>query len=88
MNSGEKDEIFAVYQQGKINESESKALAKSIMDNIITMDIASESVRQVKGYTRFNTLGVLNNFKGRAGVLIELGGIGSEDNRNESADYW
>jgi N-acetylmuramoyl-L-alanine amidase len=83
-NSGDKNEAFAVYQQGKSNEAKSKELGQTIMNNLSSvMNIpANNSVVPVDGRTRYTTLGVLNNFQGSAGVLLELGGIGSASNRN------
>jgi len=81
LNSGSKDEVFTVYQQGKGNEEESKKLGLYIMNNLSSMTVSPNPIRQVNGYTTFTTLGVLNNFNGNAGVLIELGGIGNASNR-------
>ncbi|MCG2793188.1 MAG: DUF6443 domain-containing protein [Weeksellaceae bacterium] len=83
LNSGTKDDVFGVYQQGKSNEEGSKQLGDYIIGNLSSlMNVSDNPLRQVKGYTRFNTLAILNNFNGEAGLLIELGGIGSESNRN------
>lgn len=83
LNSGNSDENFAVYQQGKSNEENSIKLGNMIMERLgnIGLNVGDNSVRQVKGYTRYNTLGVLNNFNGGAGLLIEFGGIASQTNR-------
>lgn len=75
-------DVIGVYQQGKSNEAESKKLGEYIFENLTLMEPADNYLVPVKGHTRFNTLGVLNNFKGKAGLLIELGGIRSEDNRS------
>ena len=45
------------------------------------MNVSNNPVVPVDGYTRWSTLGVLNNFNGGAGILIEFGGIGSASNR-------
>jgi RHS repeat-associated protein len=80
LNAGKGDNVFGVYQQGKDNESESKKLAGLIFDNLTLMNDSQQPLRQVKGYTRFNTLAILNNFNGKAALLIELGGIASSKN--------
>ena len=82
LNSGKDKNVFSVYQQGKETEEDSKKLGKLIMnklDSIVT--VPTNNLRQVKGYTRFNTLAVLNNFKGKAALLMEFGGIANDENR-------
>jgi N-acetylmuramoyl-L-alanine amidase len=84
LNNGNDDKAFAVYQQGKDNEDKSIILGTEILKQIstyFTVDLNSP-VKAANKYTRFETLGVLNNFTGGAGVLIEFGGIKSEANRN------
>lgn len=83
LNSGNDDKAFAVYQQGKSNEDKSIILGTEILKNLgsyFTVDLNSP-VKAANKYTRFETLGVLNNFNGGAGVLIEFGGIQSDKNR-------
>jgi RHS repeat-associated protein len=83
LNSGTSNNVFAVYQQGKTNEEASKSLGQLIMNNLgPLMTVAAKPVVQVDGYTRWPTLGILNNFQGSAGVLVEFGGIGSSTNRD------
>jgi N-acetylmuramoyl-L-alanine amidase len=82
LNSGSKNRAFAVYQQGKSNEKASMQLGSIIMDKLSTlMNTSKDAVVPASGYTRFEHLGILNNFSGSAGVLIEFGGIGSSENR-------
>ncbi len=82
LDSGKNSNVFSVYQQGKGNETESKAFAGILMDKLAAIvTVPSNSIRQVKGYTRYNTLGVLNNFNGKVGILMEFGGIASDTNR-------
>ncbi|MCX8533192.1 N-acetylmuramoyl-L-alanine amidase [Chryseobacterium luquanense] len=82
LNSGTDNSVFSVYQQGKNNEINSKDMAQEIMEKLKPLvTVPTNNIRQVKGYTRFNTLAVLNNFKGEAGILMEFGGIGSSTNQ-------
>ncbi|MCL8537226.1 N-acetylmuramoyl-L-alanine amidase [Chryseobacterium gallinarum] len=82
LNSGTDNNVFSVYQQGKGNETQSKNLAKEIMEKLRPIvTVPDNNIRQVKGYTRFSTLSVLNNFKGEAGILMEFGGIDSSANQ-------
>ncbi len=82
LNSGNSCDAFAVYQQGKGSECDSKELGDFVMARLGGMfNVPSNSVRPVDQYTRFSTLGVLNNFEGQSAVLLELGGISSQENR-------
>jgi N-acetylmuramoyl-L-alanine amidase len=75
LNGGTKeDNIYDVYQQEKSNESESKELVPQMVGNLSdVMKTNFNSVSIVKQRTRFDNLAVLNGFKGKAGVLLELG---------------
>ena len=83
LNGGTTDDnVYVVYQQGKSNETASIELAKQIVLNLSdVMKTSSNSVAMVKERTRFSNLAVLNGFKGRAGVLVELGSVQSSANR-------
>ncbi len=82
LNNIASEDIFAVYQQGKSNQDESIKLAKMVTEAlaITGFSVSSDPVRKVKGYTRFTTLATLNSFKGKAGILVEFGGINSGAN--------
>lgn len=83
LDYGSKEEVFAIYQQGKSNEKESISLAKKIMKEVKSIaTVPKNSIRAVKDATNFNTLGVLNKFAGKAAILIEFGGIASDSNQN------
>ena len=82
LNGGTTSEnVYVVYQQDKANETESIALAKSLASTISSvMNVPSNAVAQVKGRTRYEHLAVLNNFNGKAGVLIEFGSVQNSTN--------
>ena len=84
LNFGSSSDAFAVYQQGKLNEEQSKILGQIIMNNLSSvMQVpTNNSVVPVNGHTRHTNLGVLSKFEGKAGVLIEFGGIASASNRS------
>lgn len=73
---------MAFFEGGIANEAESKKLGESILT----------AVNGLAGYTVSSTpldatntapgsLGVLREFKGEVGILLEMGGIKSEENR-------
>jgi len=74
--------VYAIYQQGKTNEKESIRLGQLIVGELQSIMNSPSSVVPVKGHTRFSSLAVLQNFKGNAGVLIELGSINNKANRD------
>jgi RHS repeat-associated protein len=84
MESGSNEGLFIVYQQDKDNEESSINLAKSIIEqqNILPIRHSPPSIIAVNEGTRYQRLGVLNQFKGKAGVLIEAGLINSPSTRN------
>ncbi len=85
-NGGSADEVFALYQQGKGDYSEASVefgeYVMSSLSELEYLNISTKSLYSVKEKSRYETLGVLNNFDGRAGILLEFGSIGSIANRN------
>ena len=85
-NGGSADEVFALYQQGKGDYSEASVefgeCVMSSLSELEYLNISTKSLYSVKEKSRYETLGVLNNFDGRAGILLEFGSIGSIINRN------
>ena len=77
LDSTDKNAVFAIRQEGKTNEKESERFAQFILNKLSLVVAVDRKVRNVKGATNYSTLGVLNNFGGRAGVLFEFGGINS-----------
>ncbi len=76
---------FAVYEvRGnglKWQQENSIELGNYIMENLSIMTPANNSVIP-STKTNLKTIGVLKYFKGSAGILLEMGGISSEANRN------
>lgn len=78
LDSTNKEDVYAIRQENMGNEKDSEQLAYAILNELSSIVAVPENkVRNVKGYTRFNTLGVLKNFEGTAGILFEFGGIKS-----------
>ena len=80
-----KENAYAVYEVRDSNlewqQKNSIELAHYIMDNLTTINPANKSVIPSTN-TNHGTIGVLRCFNGDAGVLLEMGGIASEANRN------
>ena len=80
-----KENAYAVYEVRDSNlewqQKNSIELAHYIMDNLTTINPANKSVIPSTN-TNHGTIGVLRYFNGDAGVLLEMGGIASEANRN------
>ncbi|MBQ6306898.1 MAG: N-acetylmuramoyl-L-alanine amidase [Bacteroidales bacterium] len=85
LNSGLSEEAFAVYEERgnslKWQQENSIELGNYIMENMTVMTPANNPVIS-STKTRLKTIGVLKYFKGGAGILLEMGGISSEANRN------
>ncbi len=81
LERGSSEEAFAVYEvRGnglKWQQENSIELGNYIMENLSIMTPANNSV-----IPSTKTIGVLKYFKGSAGILLEMGGISSEANRN------
>jgi len=75
------DYLNVVYEGNISNSSESKKLAESIVENSTILQPSNNAVKTSAEYTDVKTVGVLREFKGKAGALIELGSIGSESTR-------
>jgi N-acetylmuramoyl-L-alanine amidase len=69
--------VYAIRQEGMANATESERFAQFVLNKLSAILTIDSRVRNVKGYTRYDTLGVLNNFGGMAGFLFEFGGINS-----------
>ena len=80
-----KENAYAVYEVRDSNlewqQNNSIGLANYIMENLTTMNPANNPVIPSTN-TNHGTIGVLRYFKGDAGVVLEMGGIASETNRN------
>ena len=80
-----KETAYAVYEPRKSDqkwqEENSIELANYIIQNLTTISPSTVSVIPSTN-TNHGTIGVLRQFKGDAGVLLEMGGIASEANRN------
>ena len=75
------DNLVAIYESNQINSPESKKLAELIISNSKTLIPAQKSIKK-SDETAVKTIAVLREFKGKAGVLLELGSIGSEITRD------
>jgi N-acetylmuramoyl-L-alanine amidase len=75
------DNLVAVYEGNISNSVESEKLAESIINNSTILEPANKAIKTSSEYTKVKTIGVLREFKGKAGVLLELGSIGSESTR-------
>lgn len=81
LNSGVTNDIFAVYQQSKKNEKESISLGEKITNKLKgSVQLSNKPVRSAVEATRYTTVGVLNQFTGKAAILFEFGGIDSPSN--------
>ncbi len=80
-----KETAYAVYEPRKADqkwqEDNSIELANYIIQNLTTISPSTVSVIPSTN-TNHRTIGVLRQFNGDAGVLLEMGGIASEANRN------
>jgi len=80
-----KETAYAVYEPRKADqkwqEDNSIELANYIIQNLTTISPSTVSVIP-STKTNHRTIGVLRQFNGDAGVLLEMGGIASAANRN------
>jgi N-acetylmuramoyl-L-alanine amidase len=82
LNNDDSENLFAVYEHNRSNEKNSINLATHILTGLKAITKTSETEIIPASKTGVKTLGVLRNFNGDAGILIEFGGIKSEENLN------
>jgi RHS repeat-associated protein len=82
LNNGADNQFMAFFEGGIGNEAESKKLGKAILtavNGLTGFTVDTDPLNATN--TSVKSLGVLREFKGEAGILLEVGGIDSKENR-------